>query len=90
MRMRKIVVTSVVLWGSMIWIGCVASVSGAERSDLTASEKLLFKNWVAQLSDSSRYPKTKIEAAEALLTRDYSEAEKVLRDFLSNKTNTDF
>ena len=76
-----------------VWRGIVCSVllvcvslHGAPRP-LTPAQERDLKTFAAQLADPARSAKTKLEAAELLLARDYPEAVKVLQEFLSEPTN---
>ena len=51
-------------------------------------QELELKTLSGQLADPKRSAKTKLEAAELLLTRTYPEAAKTLEQFLSSATNT--
>ena len=50
---------------------------------LTDAEQKEFNTLTGQLSDPSRSPKTKLEAAELLLAKQYSQAVEALKDFLA-------
>ncbi|MDY6912996.1 MAG: HEAT repeat domain-containing protein [Planctomycetota bacterium] len=51
------------------------------------AEEMELKTLIGQLADPARDSKTKIEAAELLLSRSYPEAAKVLRGFLEDSSN---
>lgn len=54
---------------------------------LSVAQQTELKNSVGQLADATRSPKTKLEAAELLLTRTYPQATQALAEFLSNPAN---
>lgn len=54
---------------------------------LTTAEEMELKTFVGQLSDASRDPKTKLDAATLLLSRSYCQASAALKDFLLDNTN---
>lgn len=59
----------------------------AASKPLTADQEMELKTFAAQLAEPGRSAKTKIEAAELLLTRSYPQAAKTLEDFLADATN---
>jgi HEAT repeat protein len=74
-------------------LAALASTSGAlgqgndAEDSLPPAEKMLFDIWTEQLSDTARSAKTKREAAEGLLTRQYAQATEALSRFLGEKGN---
>jgi len=72
---------------------CLATVAAAPCAGpaggkaLSGAEQTLFKIWTEQLSDAARSAKTKIEAAEGLLTRTYPQAAEALTEFLEKDAN---
>jgi HEAT repeat protein len=75
--LRIIIVAVVVFFG--------VSVSLAQKASkrLTDAEQKEFNTLSGQLSDPSRSPKTKLEAAELLLVKKYPQAVDALKDFLA-------
>ena len=76
--LRTIVVAAVVLFGAGV---SPAQPKAAKR--LTDAEQKEFNTLAGQLSDTSRSPKTKLEAAELLLAKQYPQAVEALKDFLA-------
>ena len=76
--LRTIVVAAVVLLGAGV---SPAQTKAAKR--LTDAEQKEFNTLSGQLSDPSRSPKTKLEAAELLLAKQYPQAVEALKDFLA-------
>jgi HEAT repeat protein len=76
--LRTIVVAVVVLLGAGV---SPAQPKAAKR--LTDAQQKEFNTLTGQLSDSSRSPKTKLEAAELLLVKQYPQAVEALKDFLA-------
>lgn len=69
-------------------LGAVLALSpGWARADLTPDQQVELRNSSAQLADPARSAKTKLEAAELLLTRDYPEATDALVGFLADASN---
>ena len=71
-----------VRWGLIL-----ALASPVIARPLTPGEELELKNFTSQLADPARSAKTKMEAAELLLTRQYPEAAETLRKFLGDAGN---
>ena len=76
--LRAIIVAVVVLLGAGV---SPAQTKAAKR--LTDAEQKEFNTLTGQLSDPSRSPKTKLEAAELLLAKQYPQAVEALKDFLA-------
>ena len=74
---------SVILWG----VGVLAGWVCAQAPALTAEQEMELKLLSGQLADPARSAKTKIEAAELLLTRSYPQSRQVLTNFLSDTGN---
>lgn len=58
------------------------------KAALTPEQELELRTLSGQLADPKRSPKTKLEAAELLLTRPYPEAVITLKQFLASPTNS--
>jgi len=71
-------VAAVVLFGAGV---SLAQSKTVKR--LTDAEQKEFNTLTGQLSDPSRSPKTKLEAAELLLAKQYPQAVEALKDFLA-------
>ena len=54
---------------------------------LTTAEEMELKTFQGQLADAARDPKTKLDAASLLLSRTYSQAAVILKDFLLDNSN---
>ncbi|MDP6545528.1 MAG: HEAT repeat domain-containing protein [Phycisphaerae bacterium] len=76
--LRTIVVAVVVLFGA-----CISLTQTKTAKRLTDVEQKEFNTLTGQLSDPSRSPKTKLEAAELLLAKQYPQAVEALKDFLA-------
>ena len=76
--LRTIVIAAAVLIGAVV---SLAQPKPAKR--LTDAEQKEFNTLTGQLSDPSRSPKTKLEAAELLLAKQYPQAVEALKDFLA-------
>jgi len=75
---RTIVIVGVML----LAVGVSLSQNGAAKR-LTPVELKEFNTLSGQLSDPARSPKTKLEAAELLLAKEYPQAVDALKDFLA-------
>ena|GEM_PF-1251538 len=78
--LKTIIVAVVVFFGAGVSPGQIKS---AKR--LTDAEQKEFNTLTGQLSDPSRSPKTKLEAAELLLAKQYPQAVDALKDFLAGE-----
>jgi HEAT repeat protein len=61
--------------------------SAPTTKGLSEAEALELKTLTGQLADTQRQPKTRIEAAELLLSRDYPQAADAIKGFLSDTSN---
>ncbi|HQL74374.1 MAG: putative lyase [Planctomycetes bacterium ADurb.Bin126] len=68
-------------------LGPAATRAQVSAPALSVAQQTELKNSVGQLADPTRSPKTKLEAAELLLTRTYPQARHALAEFLSNPAN---
>ena len=68
-------------------VALLVSPGAASPKPLTAEQEMELKTFAAQLAEPGRSTKTKLEAAELLLTRSYPQAVKTLEGFLSDRTN---
>ncbi len=72
----------------MLWLGSTAALAApATGAGLTVEQELELRMFTGQLADPSREPKTKVEAAEFLLSRGYPQATEALRKFLEDPAN---
>ncbi|MCK4601904.1 MAG: HEAT repeat domain-containing protein, partial [Phycisphaerae bacterium] len=80
--------------GHIFLAACVCglwAVSGCGRAatrDLTPRQQMELTTLAGQLADPARSAKTKLEAAELLLTSSYPQAVETLRDFLADSANS--
>ncbi len=63
------------------------AAEGAEEPSLTNEQELELRMFSAQLADPSRSAKTKAEAAELLVSRDYPAAIETVKRFLADSSN---
>lgn len=61
--------------------------AGEGSAPLTDAEQMELRIWSAQLREANRTPKVRLEAAGGLLTREYAQARKILRETLLDSTN---
>jgi HEAT repeat protein len=85
--MRRIVLTTWLVVLGIIIAEQISYAQTPEKKEISPAEQMLFDIWTGQLTDPSRSGKTKQEAAEGLLTRQYPQAEEALTRLLSDKTN---
>jgi len=72
----------------MVWLAATAALKAqAAGAGLTAEQELELRMFTGQLADPSRAAKTKVEAAELLLSRSYPQAAEALRKFLEDPAN---
>jgi HEAT repeat protein len=72
----------------MLWLAATAALAAqAAGAGLTGEQELELRMFTGQLADASRAAKTKVEAAELLLSRGYPQAAEALRKFLEDPAN---
>ena len=72
----------------MLWLAATAALKAqAAGAGLTGEQELELRMFTGQLADASRAAKTKVEAAELLLSRGYPQAAEALRKFLEDPAN---
>lgn len=72
----------------MLWLAATAALKAqAAGAGLTAEQELELRMFTGQLADPSRAAKTKVEAAELLLSRSYPQAAEALGKFLEDPAN---
>ena len=72
----------------MLWLAATAALTAqAAGAGLTGEQELELRMFTGQLADASRAAKTKVEAAELLLSRGYPQAAEALRKFLEDPAN---
>ena len=72
----------------VLWFGATTALAAqAGGAGLTAEQELELRMFTGQLADASRAAKTKLEAAEFLLSRSYPQAAEALRKFLEDPAN---
>ncbi len=72
----------------MLWLAATAALTAqAAGAGLTGEQELELRMFTGQLVDASRAAKTKVEAAELLLSRSYPQAAEALRKFLEDPAN---
>jgi HEAT repeat protein len=72
----------------MLWLAATAALKAqAAGAGLTAEQELELRMFTGQLADPSRAAKTKVEAAELLLSRSYPQASEALGKFLEDPAN---
>ena len=78
------------------WLSCILAIVGlsltsvlgqATQPHLSGAEELELRTLSGQLADTARSAKTRIEAAQLLLSRTYPQAAEALRGFLSDPAN---
>ena len=72
----------------MLWLAATAALKAqAAGAGLTGEQELELRMFTGQLADPSRAAKTKVEAAELLLSRSYPQAAEALGKFLEDPAN---
>jgi len=74
-------------WMVAVAIAAAPAFAQTRHRPLQPTEELELNMLTGQLADAKRDPKTKLEAAELLLTRTYPQAAEALKTFLSDAAN---
>ena len=72
---------------ALCFLSLFAACAQPPAKPLTPEQQMELKTFAGQLADPSRSAKTKLEAAELLLARNHPQADKILKEFLSDSTN---
>jgi HEAT repeat protein len=87
MSRTSIRISALVLVGCLLAAALSYGQTAPATKGLSSAEVLELTTFSAQLSDAARQPKTRVEAAELLLSRSYPQAAEAIQASLADSTN---